>query len=162
MELALKHPKRVLKHVQKAVELSPELVGVYLDTYRAACENMDNDVEFERFLKHSLSLYPDPRLLREWINFRRKNGGEVATDELVDEIARAPSFGHLPLLVELGQKKPDAEDIREQISSIVSMQSGYQCGNCGFTSHQVLWHCPGCRAWGSFGAAGRFKTSAST
>jgi len=159
LEGANKNYRRVLRHIQKAVALAPELVGEYLHIYRAACENLDNDAEYERFLRNSLTLYPDPKLLSELIEFRRMNGSEVAVDELVEEIARAPSFGHLPLLMELGQRQPDAEDIREKISNIVAVQSGYQCSNCGFTTPHVLWHCPGCREWGSFGAAGRFKAA---
>lgn len=159
-ELAQKHHKRVLRHIQKAVELAPELVGQYVEVYRSACESMDRDDEFERFVRQSLSLYPDPLLLQELIEFRRKNGRELGVDELMEEIARAPSFGHLPLLMELGQRKPEAEEIRLAVAEIVNTQTGYQCGNCGFTSAQVLWHCPGCRAWGSFGAAGRFKALA--
>ena len=161
LEFAHKRHKRVLRHVQRAVELAPELVGAYLDVYRMACENMGNDEEFERFLRHSLSLYPDPRLLRELIDFRRKNGKDLAVEELVETIAHAPSYGHLPLLIELGQKKPEARDIRAQIAEIVERDVGYQCSNCGFNSHTVIWHCPSCRAWGSFGAAGGFKTSSS-
>jgi lipopolysaccharide biosynthesis regulator YciM len=161
LEAASKNYRRVLRHVQKAVDLAPELVGEYLAVYRSACENLNNDKEYERFLRNSLKLYPDPKLLSELIEFRRMNGDEVAVDDLVEEIARAPSFGHLPLLMDLGQRQPEAAHIRAQISNIVALQSGYQCTNCGFTTPHVLWHCPGCRSWGSFGAAGRFKAAAS-
>ena len=127
--------------------------------YRAACESNERDDEIERFIRHRQRLYPDPHLLPDLISFRRKNGRELGADELIEEFARAPSFGHLPLLMELGQRKPEAEEIRHTVAQIVNSQAGYQCGNCGFTSAQVLWHCPGCRAWGSFGAAGRFNTT---
>jgi lipopolysaccharide assembly protein B len=158
LALANKRYKQVLKHVQKAVELSPELVSEYLPLYRTACENLTNPGEYERFLKHSLSLYPDPVLLQEWIDFRHANGSAVPGDALLEEIARAPGYGHLPLLIELGAREPEVAGVLEQIQKIVKLQAGYQCTNCGFTSPQVIWHCPGCRAWGSFGAAGRFKT----
>lgn len=161
LELAHKRHKRVLRHIQKAVELGPELVGEYLEVYRQACEVLGNDEEYERFLRHSLTLYPDPCLLRELIDFRRENGTEIAAQDLLEEIARAPSFGHLPLLVELGEQQPDAADVRAQISNIVNSETAYQCTNCGFNSSHVIWHCPTCKAWGSFGAAGRFKTSQS-
>jgi lipopolysaccharide biosynthesis regulator YciM len=161
LELAARHHRKVLRHLQRATELAPELVGAYLDVYRNACEAMHNDDEYERFLRHSLQLYPDAGLLRELIDFRRKNGNEIAVEELVEEIARAPSFAHLPLLMELGERQPEALDVRAQVSDIVKNQAGYQCANCGFTSPKVQWHCPGCRAWGSFGAAGRFKSAVS-
>lgn len=161
LELAQRNYRKVLRHVQKATELAPELVGAYLDVYRNACEAMHSEEEYERFLRNSLQLYPDAALLRELIDFRRKNGNDVVVEELVEEIARAPSYAHLPLLMELGQRQPEAMDVRAQVSNIVQQQAGYQCANCGFTSPKVLWHCPGCRAWGSFGAAGRFKSAAS-
>lgn len=157
IEMSLKHHKRVLRYVQKAVELAPQLVSAYLDTYRTTCENMGNDEEYERFLRHSMSLYPDSSLLRALIDFRRKNGRDVADDELVEEIAKAPSFGHLPLLLEIGQRNPEATEVRRQVARIVAMQAGYQCGNCGFTSQSVQWHCPGCRRWGTFGTANKVK-----
>lgn len=25
----------------------------------------------------------------------------------------------------------------------------YQCSNCGFSAHELYWHCPGCREWDS-------------
>ena len=56
LELAARHHRRVLRHVQKATELAPELVGAYLDVYRSACEAMHNDDEYERFLRHSRTL----------------------------------------------------------------------------------------------------------
>lgn len=161
LELAQRHHRKVLRHIQKATELAPELVGAYLEVYRNACAAMQNDDEYERFLRHSLQLYPDAMLLRELIDFRRKSGGEVSVEELLEEISRAPSYAHLPLLMELGQRQPDAIGVRTQVSGIVQNQAGYQCANCGFTSPKVQWHCPGCRAWGSFGAAGRFKSAAS-
>jgi lipopolysaccharide biosynthesis regulator YciM len=152
--------RKVLRHIQKATELAPELVGAYLNEYRQACEALDNDDEYERFLRHSLQLYPDAALLRELIDFRRGHGNDIAAEELVEEISRAPSFAHLPLLMELGQRQPDVADIRAQVANIISNQAAYQCANCGFNSPSVLWHCPGCRGWGSFGAAGRFKSAA--
>ena len=153
--------RKVLKLIQKATELAPELVAAYLETYRKACEALTNDGEYERFLRQSLQLYPDAALLRELIDLRGSNGNAIAAEEVVEEIARAPSFAHLPLLMELGQRQPDLMNVRTQVSTIIQNQAAYQCANCGFNSPKVLWHCPGCRAWGSFGAAGRFKSAAS-
>lgn len=159
LELALHHHRKVLRHIQRATELAPELVAEYLEVYRSACDATQNDDEYERFLRHSLQLYPDAGVLRELIDFRRRNGREIDVEELVEEISRAPSFAHLPLLMELGERQPDALDVRTQVTNIVKSQAGYQCANCGFTSPHVQWHCPGCRAWGTYGAAGRFKSA---
>ncbi len=152
--------KRVQRHIQKAVELNPELVAEYLAVYRNACENLGDDEAYERFLRHALTLYPDPRVLDELIDFRRKNGNEIAVQELLEEISRAPSFGHLPVLLELGERESH-DAVKEQILDIVNQETAYYCTNCGFHSKHLMWHCPTCKSWGSFGAAGRLKSAPS-
>ncbi len=159
IEAFQKRYKRVLRHVQKAVELNPELVAEYLPVYRSACENLGDDDAYEGFLRRSLALYPDPRVLNELIDFRRRNGSEIAASELLEEISRAPSFGHLPVLMELGARQPDAGEVKAQILNIVNQETAYHCTNCGFHSNHVLWHCPTCKSWGSFGAAGRLRAT---
>ena len=35
------------------------------------------------------------------------------------------------------------------LSDWLSQRLLYQCTSCGFSSHELYWHCPGCRSWDS-------------
>ncbi len=159
IELVNKRHKQVIRHVQKAVEYAPELAGEFFPACRSACESLQNDQEYERFLQNALRLYPDPKLLAELIEFRRVNGNELEVEEVLQHIERAPGYGHLPLLLDMAQRSGDMQTVQQQVGEIVKLQTAYQCTNCGFTSPNVQWQCPGCRTWGSFGAAGRVKAA---
>jgi len=159
VELAQNNHRRALRNLQKATERSPELVGAYLAVYRSICESLQNPDEYERFLRQSLRSYPDPELLRELFELRQQDDAAETQEMLLKEIARAPSQAHLSLLLEFDLGLDLAREIKTQIGDIVRRQAGYQCENCGFTSPQVAWHCPSCRAWSSFRAAGRIKSA---
>ena len=41
------------------------------------------------------------------------------------------------------------ERVREALSKLAATSPRYRCGQCGFSSRQLLWQCPGCRTWES-------------
>jgi lipopolysaccharide biosynthesis regulator YciM len=152
LEMQQKKYKKVLKHIERAVELQPALVGEYLETYRTACENLHAEDQYEKFLRTTAQRHPDPKVLRALLGLRRHLDDDQ-TVALTEEIARAPKLAHLPLLLELADDSPDelsAQNIREQINRIVKDEATLQCANCGFSSHALMWHCPTCKQWGSF------------
>ncbi len=151
LEQRQKRYKQVLKHIQKAAELKPELVGEYLETFKYACDSLNDDEAYERFLSASAARHPHPKVMRALINEQRRFG-KLSTQELTQEIARAPVLEHVPLLLEMAEigGTPMEDGVREQIHRIVKDQARLQCGNCGFTTHTLMWHCPTCKHWGSF------------
>lgn len=39
--------------------------------------------------------------------------------------------------------------VNEVLKHIVNKEAAYRCACCGFTSHNLHWHCPGCANWNS-------------
>jgi lipopolysaccharide biosynthesis regulator YciM len=40
------------------------------------------------------------------------------------------------------------------LDSLTAQQPGYGCVQCGYECHELHWHCPTCRAWGTIQPAG--------
>lgn len=41
------------------------------------------------------------------------------------------------------------EKLREAMAKLAASSPRYRCHQCGFSSRQLLWQCPGCRSWES-------------
>ncbi len=146
--------KRALKHLRKAHELQSNLTPALLPLYRQCCEQLSDETEYERFLRDVVRATPDPVSLRALMEHLKSQGRPVDPDEFIDEISRAPEIAHLPMLLEFAETE-STEPIKRQVRKVVSEEPSYQCRNCGFTSHGLMWHCPTCKAWGSFGTPTR-------
>ena len=152
IEHAQKRHKRVLKHLQRVVELAPDLSGEVAGLYARSCESLGTDSEYVKFLESTLETRSDAPLLASLIDYRRRHGLDTDVAEVVARISRAPHDEHLPLLLDLLERAEPA--VRDQIMvllrDISARSREYQCQNCGFRSHLHLWHCPTCKQWGDF------------
>lgn len=155
VQYQLKAYRKVLKSIQRAVELNPDLTAAYLDLYRSSCEKLASEGEFEKFLRACLTRSPNPDVLQALIHVRQENAQDIDAQHIIAEIARQPTSAHLPLLLQLDPNAAGVEALREQIATILGEEAAYQCGECGFLSHEVLWHCPTCKLWGTTRRASR-------
>lgn len=149
--LSKKH-KPTLKRLAKVVELQSDLGGEVMALYANACNALGADNAYYEFLLNSLNLYADPRLLVAMMDFRREHGLDIDLHEIVTYIERAPTGQHLSLLLELLDANDTAaqQRVRKLLQKLSSKTSGRQCQNCGFSTHNHIWHCPTCKHWGSF------------
>ncbi len=145
--------RRVVRHLARAAELQPGLLAEFLPLLRNAYENLEADAEYERYLSQAVQRYPEPRVLKSLVEFRRKNGMPWSNAQLLEGVQVAPSKRHIPMLLEMVQcgQGDDVERAIQQLQEIVQEEERHQCSNCGFTSHHHIWHCPTCKGWGTFG-----------
>ncbi len=152
--------KQVLKHISRAVQLQGDLVAVFLPLYQQASERLSDDASFEQFLQGGLQRHPQPAVLRAWIAFLQSRGRPVDHNEVLQQISRAPQLAHLPLLLSLlEQPEVDRAEVMAQVSRVVVAESQFQCGNCGFASQHLMWHCPTCRQWGTFAVPAKSQSA---
>lgn len=156
--------KQVLRQLHKACQLRGDLVAVFVPLYEQACVGLADSAAYLQFLQDQLARHPHPGLMRALVSHLRSRGEIPDSHALVQQISRAPQLAHLPILLDMLpahtglQQMPSAQqaDIElqqqahQQIEKIVSTAQHYQCGNCGFSGHHMLWHCPTCRQWGTF------------
>ncbi|NOX52750.1 MAG: hypothetical protein GXP16_19770 [Gammaproteobacteria bacterium] len=145
--------RRVVRHLARATELQPALLAEFLPLLRNAYENLEADAEYERYLSQAVQRHPEPRVLKSLVEFRRKNGMPWSNAQLLEGVQVAPSQRHIPMLLEMVQcgQGDDVDRAIQQLQEIVQEEERHQCGNCGFTSHHHIWHCPTCKGWGTFG-----------
>ncbi len=147
-----KRDKQVLRHIHRASQIQKDLVSVFLPLYQRACERLSDEAAFEQFLQQCLARSPDPQVLRAWIRHCHAMGRPVDKDAVLGQISRAPQPAHLPELLTLMDEETHLRDgVLEQINRVVYEEPRFQCKNCGFSGHLLLWHCPTCKTWGSFG-----------
>ncbi|MEM7098151.1 MAG: hypothetical protein AAF541_07825 [Pseudomonadota bacterium] len=158
VEMQRRNYKAVRRFLQKAFEQQGDLVTGLLPLYRQACDAMEDDAGFESFLRQCLRSHPFPSVLLALQNHVRRNGGVLTTSELLEQMQANPQIGHVPMLIQLMQVQsnpPDTEarieQITQQILKSLDDSVAFKCGECGFKSRSVTWHCPTCKAWGSFG-----------
>lgn len=63
-------------------------------------------------------------------------GGFVDTQRIMD-----PDSAHV--------REAALERVRTALARLAASAPRYRCGQCGFSSRQLLWQCPGCRNWES-------------
>ncbi len=87
-------------------------------------------------------------------------GETAARDFLGRCLPENPSLPGLSRLIELqlagsaGEARAQLAQLRDLVGRLQSRRPTYRCAHCGFTGHNLHWHCPGCKHWGSIKAAG--------
>jgi lipopolysaccharide biosynthesis regulator YciM len=151
LEFGAKRYKRVQRALQRAAELAPDLVEEFVERYQQACDNLGDDEAYERFLRVCIERSAHSSLLRRLINHLRSRGEEPTFDDIWADVSTHHDLHHLKILleIELGATAR-GERINGYVQKIISRDAKYRCASCGFKSGHLMWHCPTCRAWGTF------------
>ena len=156
-EIALKEGDRKLakrllgrvleEHSNYLIELLPRLNALYVTNGDAG--------ELDAALQEMIAARPEAsqdiaRAALQW--------PEVRSD-LIDECVEAfirndrvlRRFVDVDAIVaaEEGASERALERIREALAALAQTAPRYRCEQCGFSSRQLLWQCPGCRNWES-------------
>ena len=153
IEHAKQRFKRVVKHCERCLELQPDLVADYVDLYRDACVALEREADFKAFLGRLIERFPEPVAISALWEAQGPHA-QSAIAEFVGYVKQGPTRRHIPLLLDwLPMAEPaEAQEIRRLLEQVASNESQFQCHNCGFRTHQHLWHCPTCKSWGCFAA----------
>ena len=86
----------------------------------------------------------------------QKQQGETAAIHFITEsLKKRPSIRLLDKLIDLNIRqsveagRDKLQILKDVTTKLLSNMPIYQCHLCGFSSKQLYWQCPGCRAWES-------------
>lgn len=156
VELVGGQPRAARRHLERTVNLDPDLIPQTLEPYGRACREMSDDAGYVAFLERCVRIAPCPEAVVELAGHReRSEGAEAAAELVLEEMLRRPSLGGFVTLLEhLGRDgKPLGPEQLVQLHrysrALLERQPAYRCRNCGFPSRSLMWQCPGCHEWGS-------------
>ena len=160
VESSQKRHKLVLRSLRRVAELQPNLGEELLELFARSAEAMGREHEYLEFLEQALQRSASAKVVGAVLAYQRKHGQLVDYERMLALIGREPRSEHLPMLLDVMKRSQQGIDTengqnlegvaRDLMANIVVEVDGHQCSNCGFTSAAHLWHCPTCKAWGSF------------
>lgn len=133
----------------------PEAMPVLRTCYRA----LGDEAAFSRYLGECLDKHPStPLMLAVAEDIERDEGSDAACAFLAERLSQVPSLRGLLKLVRL-QQVSGAEGAPADTLTMLSMlldrlieeRPVFRCDHCGFSAKHLLWFCPGCKYWGTFG-----------
>lgn len=156
VELEAGYPQDACRALRRAVTQDADCVPLAVPLYRRAADALDDEDGFVGFLDTCLehgAYLPAVEARAGLIEAER--GAAAATQFLMDQLLRNPSLGGFVSLLEhldrdgqpLGPEQ--LAQVRRFSESLLRRQAVHRCGNCGFSSHSLMWQCPSCREWGS-------------
>jgi len=156
VELEAGQPRDACRALRRAVGQDPDCVPLAVPLYRGATAALGDEAEFAEFLDVCLqhgAYLPAVAARAELIEAER--GVAAATQFVMDQLLRNPSLGGFVSLLEhldrdgrpLGAEQ--LAQVRRFSESLLKKQAVHRCGNCGFSSHSLMWQCPSCHEWGS-------------
>ncbi len=138
---------------QWAPEALGEVVGMVSHSYA----ELGDEKGFREFLESALEKNPDARIVSSLVEMsRRHQGGLTGTRIILDIVRKYPSLEGLYQLLRNSNatelfkgESIDMELIARLLSEAMGHAREYHCRQCGFSSSNLHWQCPGCKAWGS-------------
>jgi lipopolysaccharide biosynthesis regulator YciM len=113
---------------------------------------MDDYLQYLRFLSNKEESITLTLALSQLLCERGEE--QQATQLLREYLQRRPSLRAMNYLLQLrcatGLEPQGGEMsmLRDILEQLLAAKPVYRCGNCGFTSKNLHWQCPGCKQWG--------------
>ena len=149
----------------KSAELDHQSVVRILEKLIVAFHSLDDFQGLQKHLKvHWEKTKYVPALVASVQTSVYRDGPEKAVDELLGELARAPSSQGFLALVELVMKHRQQLDKSQLLTlygilrTLVSNEPKFVCSSCGFSVNEHYWRCPSCKSWSSVHAITPSKT----
>ena len=155
------HYRAVIKSCRRVLQQAPEYLADVLGMLITAYKHLRRQRELEALVEEKIAEQPaiHPVLLYADYLLEVKGAGEAAV-YLDAYLHQQPSLHGLQRLLSLQLSDPDRlaaldnePDYRQScldiIGRLLENSPLYICKNCGFSSQQRHWQCPGCHHWES-------------
>ncbi|MFH1059284.1 MAG: tetratricopeptide repeat protein [Pseudomonadota bacterium] len=152
LELTRGRLRKALGIWRRAVKLAPDHAHLVVNRLAQAEEALGVKT-VQTFFDEIETDQADVHTLQALAESYNRLGNPVRALELLNlAVERAPhQLGVHRLrgqvLLAQGQSEPALAAYRELLAQINGNWDAYQCGQCGFISHQLTWKCPRCHAW---------------
>lgn len=125
-----------------------------LDDIETCYRKLGREEELVQYLLQcSIERPSTPLVLKLAGQLRERLGEKEAADFMQRYLQSHPSLRGLREFVELNLERTDITDtgqlamLQQLTTRLLRRDVDYQCRQCGFRSHSLHWHCPGCRGW---------------
>ncbi|MEM7765316.1 MAG: hypothetical protein AAF290_14710 [Pseudomonadota bacterium] len=128
------------------IELLPKLQRLHGDDVAAFDQQMEGIAAQRASARQEIA-----RAALQWPDIRSPFI-DAAVATLIDEDPVLASFVDTQLILDTSNpdlRRQAIERIRTALGTLASEAPRYRCTQCGFSSRQLLWQCPGCRSWES-------------
>lgn len=148
--------KNTIRSLERVVKQNPDFICEIIEPLNYAYAALGKTAKYIDFLKLLLEEYPRTSIVLALSEFILTTDGEqAAIDFVTEQISRTPTLKGLQHLIQLyvdnstGDAKSKLTLLNNLVGQLLADKSIYRCNHCGFSTHDLYWHCPGCRHWNS-------------
>ncbi|MBB3046768.1 lipopolysaccharide biosynthesis regulator YciM [Litorivivens lipolytica] len=155
IELDCGHPQAAIKALKRVFTQNRLYIGEVLELMHQAYRKRGEEAEFVDYLKACYEEYPSSAVLLKLVELLDTlQPGDQAELFLAQQLKRRPTLKGL--LQVINYQAPKASDsnrenltvLQRMLTELLQDKPSYQCDHCGFSGHQLHWHCPTCKHWG--------------
>ncbi|TKB57514.1 lipopolysaccharide assembly protein LapB [Ferrimonas aestuarii] len=142
------------KLVRQLSSAAPEMVPESLEEIEQLYAGEGLQEEFQSFLRGIVERDGNVSCLLALVKSVSDSAGEEqAQSLLLSHLKRQPTmrgFHHLMTMQphQLGTGADRIKLLSDLVEKQIKLRPVYRCGQCGFPSHSLYWHCPSCKSWG--------------
>lgn len=148
--------KNVIRSLERVVKQNPDFICEIIEPLNSAYTSLGKSTKYISYLRVLLQEFPRTSIVLALSDYIVKSEGERAgIDFVAEQISRIPSLKGLQRLINLyvdnsaGDAKIKLTMLHNLVGQLLADKPIYLCTQCGFSAHDLYWHCPGCRNWNS-------------
>lgn len=141
--------------LEQIAEKNILFIGEIIPILKQYYQNLPNQNDYKYFLIKVGQQYPNSAVelaLSDYIE--QKSGVTVARNHLYQRLQKNSSLPIFYRFIQYQLIETEEEQSRENLKLLQQLINDklnktfqYQCTNCGFKSHKLLWQCPSCQEW---------------
>jgi lipopolysaccharide biosynthesis regulator YciM len=156
IEIEMKNYNKAINYYKEVKSQDPDYLSEIIMPLRYCYEKLNAEEEVFLYLQECLEDQPRmPVVVAISEYLQKQKGNRAAIDFLADQIRKYPSLRGLDRLIELYLtiSEGDAKDklllLKDLVRTLLANKPAYRCQDCGFSSSNLYWICPGCKHWSS-------------
>ncbi|MGL9769312.1 MAG: lipopolysaccharide assembly protein LapB [Sodalis sp. (in: enterobacteria)] len=146
-----------VSELSQVLDQDREMISETLPMLQECYQALDQPSQWVEFLKRCVEEDTGAvaeLLLTDIIEYEQ--GPEVAQSYINQQLRQHPTMRMFHRLMsfylneaEDGRVKESLQTLRDMVGEQIHTKPRYRCQKCGFTSHNLYWHCPSCKSWAS-------------
>lgn len=144
-----------------------DYLGEIIDNVLHCYEQLQDSAGYELFLIKAHQRKYNSRVSLALMDFiEQKDGREAALFTLHQQLSQSADLFTFRRLIqyqieeaEEGRAKESLVLLHDMVGTQINKNAPYQCLQCGYLSHKLVWHCPSCRSWESVKPRQHFEQS---
>ncbi|MBA2655087.1 MAG: lipopolysaccharide assembly protein LapB [Gammaproteobacteria bacterium] len=143
-----------VSYYKNIADQDPDFLSETIVPLRFCYEKLQQEDEYINYLWLHLNKNPRTSIvvaISEHI--KKQQGNRFAINFIADQIRKTPSLRGLDRLIELyltiseGDTKDKLLLLKDLVTTLLADKPTYRCNNCGFSTFNLYWYCPGCKHW---------------